>query len=128
MSGPEDPLVWIEKAEEDYQMARYALRRKPPFTTTACFHAQQCAEKYLKALLVARKQTFPKVHDLQALSDLCNQIGILLPFAVDSLDRLTSHATRTRYPGENPTLEEAREALEIARAVRRFGRKFFGQR
>jgi hypothetical protein len=33
--------------------------------------------------------------------------------------------TRTRYPGKDPTLEEASEALEIAGVVRRFGRKFF---
>ena len=52
MSGIADPLAWVERAEEDYAIARFALRRKPPFTYSACFHAQQCAEKYLKALLV----------------------------------------------------------------------------
>ena len=71
MSDPNDPLSWVVKAEEDYEVARSALRRKKPFTYTACFHAQQCAEKYLKALLVADAHPFSKTHDLLTLNDEC---------------------------------------------------------
>ncbi len=63
MSDPTDPLAWVERAEEDYAIASASLRRKKAWTYGACFHAQQCAEKYLKAALVARGQVFPKVHD-----------------------------------------------------------------
>ncbi len=52
MSDPTDPLAWVDRAEEDYLLARFALRRKKPLTYGACFHAQQCAEKYLKAILI----------------------------------------------------------------------------
>ena len=54
-----DPGAWVEKAEEDFAIAQSALRRKKPIVTGACFHAQQCSEKYIKALLVSRKADFP---------------------------------------------------------------------
>lgn len=78
MSGLSDPLSWVAKAEEDYALAGAALRRKKPLTYGACFHAQQCAEKYLKAMLVARKVRFSKVHDLLVLHNQCAKAGILL--------------------------------------------------
>lgn len=43
---------WIIKAEGDFATAQREMRaRKDPNYDAACFHAQQCAEKYLKALL-----------------------------------------------------------------------------
>ncbi len=124
MSDPTDPMSWVERAEEDYVMARFALRRKTPFTYSACFHAQQCAEKYLKALLVADGHTFSKVHDLLVLSNECAQAGILVAVSEDLLSSLSYYAVRVRYPGEDPTPEEAREAIDTARVVRRFVRKW----
>lgn len=56
-------MAWGAKAE-DYAVALSALLGRNPLTSTACFHAQQCAEKYLKGLLVSRGITFPKAHDL----------------------------------------------------------------
>ncbi|MBC8446023.1 MAG: HEPN domain-containing protein [Chloroflexi bacterium] len=126
MSKTTDPLAWTALAEEDYLLARSALRRKRPLRYGACFHAQQCAEKYLKALLVFRGHVFPRTHDLLALSDLCTLAGVIVPIAPDELDRLSACAVQVRYPGDEPTLEEARRAMEIAKAVRRFARKFLG--
>ena len=102
------------------------MRRKKPLTYGATFHAQQCAEKYLKAALIAQGQAFPKTHDLLALSDLCTQAGLLLEVDADLLDTLSSYAVRVRYPGADPTPEEARHALEIAKVVRRSVRKLLG--
>lgn len=126
MTTPADPLSWIQVAEEDFKLAQVALRRKAPLTCGACFHAQQCAEKYLKAALVSRQQPFPRVHDLAALGDLCAQAGMLLGISSDDLDTLSSYAVRARYPGEQPTPEEAREALHIASVVRTLMRAFLG--
>jgi HEPN domain-containing protein len=123
MNDPADLLAWVARAEEDYLLARSALRRKKPLTYGATFHAQQCAEKYFKALLVAHGQVFPRTHDLAALSDLCFQNGIIIPVDQDSLQRLAAYAVQVRYPGEDPTPDEAREALPTAQAVRRFARK-----
>ena len=124
MSDVSDPTSWVERAEEDYALARSALRRKVPLTYGACFHAQQCAEKYLKAMLVARKHPFSKIHDLLVLSDECAQAGIVLSVSSDQLSSLSYYAVRARYPGEDPTPDEAREAFEVAKAVRRFARTF----
>jgi HEPN domain-containing protein len=62
---------WNEKAEHDIRNAEHTLTLKKncPFDTV-CFHAQQCAEKYLKALLVSRSIPFPKTHDLRILMQL----------------------------------------------------------
>lgn len=126
MSDANDPLAWAERAEEDYIMARSALRRKKPLTHAACFHAQQCAEKYLKAMLIASGYPFSKVHDLLVLGDECARAGIFLSMSDDLLSSLSYYAVRARYPGEDPTHDEAREAIDIAKLVRRFARGFLG--
>jgi HEPN domain-containing protein len=123
MSAPAELLGWVVRAEEDFTLARSALRRKKPLLYGATFHAQQCVEKYLKAVLVDQGLTFPRPHDLAALSDLCLQGGITIPVEQDALDRLAAYAVQVRYPGADPTLDEAREALQVAQAVRRFVRK-----
>ena len=43
---------WFIKAGHDLETARRALKEEPRITDTACFHAQQCAEKSLKAFMV----------------------------------------------------------------------------
>jgi len=124
MSDVNDPLSWVERAEEDYSAAQSALRRKKPFTYIACFHAQQCAEKYLKAMLVAKRHKFSKVHDLLVLNDQCAKAGVFLGIDPKDLNTLSDYAVRVRYPGDDPTPDEAREALSIAKVVRRVARKF----
>jgi HEPN domain-containing protein len=123
MSDPTDPLAWVARAEEDLALARSALRRKLPLTYGATVHAQQCAGKYLKALLVAQGQAFPRTYDLAALCDLCWQNAISISVDQDALERLAAYAVQVRYPGADPTPEEARDALQIARAVRWDARK-----
>ena len=126
MSEVNNPLAWVERAEEDFVLARTALRRKQPLAYGACFHAQQCAEKYMKALLISKGADFPKTHDLLLLNNLCSSNGILLEMDVKHLNSLTDYAVRTRYPGEDPTAEDAKEAIELAKLVRNFARKFLG--
>ena len=126
MNEPDKVSAWVERAEEDFAIAVSALRRKNPLLYPACFHAQQCAEKYLKSLLIAKEQPFPKTHDLLMLSTLCHDTGILLPFPDEELNALNVYAVLVHYPGENPSLEDTKDALRIARKVRSFVRKFFG--
>lgn len=80
----------------------------------------------MKALLVSKKAAFPKTHDLLMLNNLCSEKGIFLEVEAKLLNSLTDYAVRTRYPGEEPTLEDAQEAIEIAKTVRRFARGFLG--
>ena len=117
---------WIAYAEEDFAAAKTLLQQRKPMVSAACFHAQQCAEKYLKALLILKDVDFPKTHDLSILNTLCNQAGILTGFDSQSLIELSRHGVQTRYPGNQPTLEDARDAIRIANSVRRFARSFLG--
>jgi len=117
---------WISYAEQDYSAAKTLLRLKKPLFGAVCFHAQQCREKYLKALLILKDVDFPKTHDLPTLNTLCNQNSILTGFDPQQLGDLTKYAVQARYPGSQPTREETKEAMEIAKTVRRFARSFLG--
>lgn len=66
---------WVAKAEGDFLTAGRELRaRKAPNYDAVCFHAQQCAEKYLKAVLQDNKKNIPKIHNLIELMLLCEEI------------------------------------------------------
>ena len=59
---------WVKKAEGDFVSPSRELRpRKSPNYDAACFHAQQCVEKYTKACLQEAAIAFPKTHDLVVL-------------------------------------------------------------
>jgi len=126
MSEEDEAREWAEYAEEDLIMAKSALRRSRPLTIGSCFHSQQCAEKYLKAILVSQSIEFPKTHDLLILNTLCTSAGIFTGFTKDDLGRLSGYAVRSRYPGNQPTAEEAKDALDIAMNIRKFGRTYLG--
>ncbi len=117
---------WINHAEDDFSAAKALTRLKKPLLSGACFHAQQSAEKYLKALLILKDVDFPKTHDLPTLNTMCNEMGILTGLVVQELVDLTEYAVRRRYPGDEPTREDAKDAIEIAKSVRRFARSFLG--
>lgn len=68
------------------------------------------------------------VHDLLLLSKQCEKAGVILAIEDKELNTLTDYAVRIRYPGDDPTPEEAREALEIAKVVRRLVRRWLGIR
>ena len=116
---------WVEKSEHDFTTAEYMLTLLEgcPFDTI-CFHAQQCAEKYLKGFLAFRSIDFPKTHDLVVLLNLA---GGPTALGVDLLDiePLNRYPVEARYPGdwESFTREEAEEAVKLARKVREAVRK-----
>lgn len=65
MTGtPPDHRAWLGKADEDLEMARRALDPMGPLPTMACYHAQQAAEKHLKAYLVARQAYYQKLAEV----------------------------------------------------------------
>ena len=67
---------WVEKAEGDFATASRELRaRKAPNYDAACFHAQQCVEKYLKACLQEADVAFGRTHNLSALLDFLSPPG-----------------------------------------------------
>jgi HEPN domain-containing protein len=90
----------------------------PPSRLIA-FHAQQCAEKHLKAYLVFRGVDFPFTHNLRRLLDLSTTHGAWAEQLRDA-EELNPYATTARYPGEDLEVNEAeaRRAVEIAERVR----------
>lgn len=111
---------WIEKAENDFRNAEYVITLKEdcPFDTV-CFHCQQSAEKYLKALLIHYETEFPRTHDLVVLCNLLRNSGCV-PFSVEELHPLNRYSIEARYPGvwEPVDEEDAVAALKIARQIR----------
>ena len=121
MNGPVGE--WIAKAEGDFQTAQRELRaRCVPNYDAVCFHAQQCAEKYLKAFLVERKIPFRPIHDLEVLLGLVVPVNPEFEFVRDLLLLLNDYAVSFRYPGESATRDEARAAVKALRTVRAFVR------
>lgn len=103
---------WVDKADGDHASAMREIRaRKLPNYDAACFHAQQCIEKYLKALLVKHSIPFSKMHDLEVLLDLCLPLYPLWETMRDDMQLLTQYAVQFRYPGESADKEEARKAV-----------------
>jgi HEPN domain-containing protein len=118
---------WVEKAENDWNSANRLYRaRKLPDFDGACFHAQQSAEKYLKARLQEAAVPFSKIHDLASL------FGLLLPIEPTwllpriRLDLLSKGAVELRYPGRVASKTDAREAIATCREVRRLARASLG--
>ncbi len=101
---------WIEKAEGDFNSANREIRaRKNPNYDAACFHAQQCVEKYLKALLQKTQTYLPKIHDLNNLLSMLIDEVPSLEFYRNDLKLLTAYAVEFRYPGESATKADAKE-------------------
>ena len=111
---------WLTKADNDLTTAAHTLKLGEGCPTdTVCFHAQQCVEKYLKAILVLEGIDFPKTHDLQTLVARI-PAGLRPELSSEEQARLTEYATGARYPGwEEVSLAAARRAVAVARRVRR---------
>ena len=119
---PEDseaggPADWLRYARSDLA---YAKVPRPPgvLWESLCFHAQQAAEKAIKAVLVASSIAFPRTHNLETLVEL---LPHELPTPIEPLKAvgLSHYAAVTRYPGEFESIGEAEyiEAITLASAV-----------
>lgn len=109
---------WLLKAESDLLAAEKLVTVGGPYDM-ACFHSQQAAEKYLKALLAFADQPIPRTHNLEDLDRLCEQAVSNWHIAGVDLTRLTPYAVELRYDFEFwPDQATAEEALQDAKAVR----------
>ncbi|MEI8139904.1 MAG: HEPN domain-containing protein [bacterium] len=111
-------IEWVDKAEGDFISAKRECRaRKMPNFDAACFHAQQSAEKYLKAYLQELNIPIPKTHDLvRLLSEIPPTPA--LDVLRSGMATLTAYAVEFRYPGECASQEVAKEAITLSGAVR----------
>lgn len=110
---------WVEKAERDYATARRELAAThQPNYDAVCFHAQQCIEKLMKALLIRLGVTPGKTHDLAFLDQLLSPVCPEWSWPREDLRFLTRAAVAFRYPGESADKEEAAQAFDIATRLR----------
>lgn len=92
-------LEWSEKAEEDRDVMLKAYRaRKNPAYNATCFHAQQCAEKYLKGRLEEAHIAFAKTHDLDELLQQAKAVEPAWSTLQADLDYLNDFSVLYRYP------------------------------
>ncbi len=118
---------WVKKAEGDFVSAGRELRaRNKPNYDSACFHSQQCAEKYLKAMLQANDKRIPKIHFLLELLGMILKFDGACELLRTDLNVLEDYAVRFRYPGDSAEKEEARSAYQSAKVVRQFVRQKLG--
>ena len=118
--------AWVKKAEEDYEGVLSLIRKRRPLTDIVCFHCQQCIEKYLKALMTYHRIYFPKTHNLLELLKLLLPVEPPLQGLDKALQSLNPYSVNFRYPGEEATLKEAKEAVKVMKYLRNILRERLG--
>lgn len=111
---------WLDKAADDVGLAEHLVSENTSFFTAVGFHAQQAAEKYLKAFLVHHQMEFPKTHDLAKLLDLVAPVDSDLAGSLRDITELSPYGVEFRYPGDYPTMtsEDAKKALSLVKLIR----------
>lgn len=112
----------VRSAERDLLAVRSIAAAEDVPWEMAAFHAQQAAEKYLKALLLHQRIRPERTHDLTRLLSACRAGGAALPDLDEPCRLLTPYATAGRYgrPLEDSAvgLAAAAAAVAIAPSVR----------
>jgi len=117
---------WVKKAETDFRVARVLYRNKDSFSEPICFHCQQSAEKYLKALMQELGVTIPRTHELvDLLKQLVRHYKSLRSLGPGA-KYLTQFAVGPRYPGKTAKRKQAEAALRWCRKIRPAVRKLLG--
>ena len=110
---------WIRKADSDLLALEASLNVGA--LDAACFHAQQAAEKYLKAYLVAKGIEFPLTHNLSKLIGLSTTVDASFRSLMSIAEPLTPYAVEMRYDSDFwPDDKVAEEARTAALTVKDF--------
>ncbi len=113
---PGSPEEWLSHAESDLRLALLAAKDRQILPGQVCFHAQQAAEKSIKAALLWQGIEFPLTHDIEELLEIAENQSFVVPGDVQEAAHLTPYAVETRYPGylEEITKDDIKAALRIA--------------
>jgi HEPN domain-containing protein len=127
---PASPDEWLTHALSDLRLGKLGQKSKGILRQQICFHAQQAAEKAIKAVLLYRKVDFPLTHDLEELMDILDKTGILLPSDFQNAGILTPYAVETRYPGywDEITEKEVNEAIRLSGKIVTWSKKYINER
>lgn len=113
MSKRSDPNEWLRFAQGDLAAARLLLTDTELPARMACFHAQQAAEKALKASLVQAGIQFRKTHDLVVLVALQPE-PVRAEVSILGLQRLQQWAVDACYPADLPDITAGEAAAVVA--------------
>lgn len=122
---PGSPADWMASAESDLAYARIGMDHARELRLEqVCFHAQQAAEKAIKAVLAGKQAGFPHTHDLTVLVEICRRNSLSMGEVLEHAADLTPYAVESRYPGATRavTPQEADEAVKVAGAVLQWAR------
>lgn len=124
----EQHKAWLFKAENDLKSAKKLMEGNAPVPDTAIYHAQQCAEKALKAYLSFKQRPAQWTHDVAYLVELCSEIDESFNQLLDDAKILTPYSTAFRYPDIilEPDLEDVFEAIDRAAKVLSFSKTMIG--
>jgi HEPN domain-containing protein len=119
---------WLRYAVSDLELARTS-GTPSVMLESLCYHAQQCAEKAVKAVLVACHVPVPRTHSIGLLLDSLPE-QVVLPEDIEEAAVLTDYAVMCRYPGdaEPVTRSEYERAMHLAEAVLGWARQIVEQR
>jgi HEPN domain-containing protein len=118
-AGRGDPHRWLRRASGDLAIASQGRTLPGAFLEDLCFHAQQAAEKAIKAVLLHKRIRFRKTHSIRELLSVCQSNAINVPEEILVSAVLTQYAIEVRYPEdfEPVTSEEYTRAVELAQRV-----------
>lgn len=111
---------WLKYAATDLRLSQTSIDFSAEFKAIAAFHAQQCAEKAIKAYLTHHKVRFPKSHDIEALVEFVKQVDAPLAKKLEKCKALTIYAVTYRYPDAERkplTLAKVRAAIKLAKSA-----------
>ena len=113
---------WLNSAQEDIIVIESVMHNENT-TGAASFHAQQCIEKSLKAVLEENRVNIPRIHDLKRIFSL-TETYFQEEYDEEIIDKLNTLYIESRYPGAfgllpygSPTLEDVKEFYEAAKNI-----------
>lgn len=119
MAACDEARRLLAKAGEDEYVLDRLLENDAAPEAMVGFHAQQAAEKLLKAALFLAGAVPPRTHNLAQLMDLASASGLQLPAHCEALPWLTPYAVLYRYDGEAEADEERLARQEVRENLRR---------
>lgn len=118
MSNKEIVKEWIKFSKNDLDCAEYLNNMKPKPLEIMCYHCQQSAEKVLKAFLIFSEIIPPKIHELNRLCEMCEDIDVDFEKIAIQCGSLTKYGIQPRYPYElDITDEETQSAVRKAKTI-----------
>jgi len=99
MKGEADLIRgWLQKGHSD--VVAMAASREAGARDACCFHAQQAAEKFLKAYLIHAGSDVPFTHNLPKLAGLAAESDAAFKGLLAQAELLTPYAVELRYDHE----------------------------